>query len=397
MVFVPKGAMSYLASLRLARAPLVAFASMGVLWGAYAALVPDTKAMLGASDAGFGSLMLATPVAAVVAMLGAPRMARHVGRHVLAVAVAAMGLAFIAPGWMHQPLLFALAMVLAGASTGFLDVTMTARVSGIETRHGLHLMNLNHAAYSFGYAGAAVGTGVARSLGASPAAVLTVAGLAVVVLALFTVERDDDANAFIEKRPKGHPVGMVPIWGGLIVLIAFLTENAAENWSALHIERTLGGSKAEGSFGPAILALTMGFGRMAGQALIVRMSEHSLLRIGAVIAAIGLGVAALAPTPLVAYAGLVVLGLGCSVLAPTGFALIGRLSPAAIRTDILARATALGYMGYFFGPPVLGLVSEVMGLTIAFLGVAAVVLLIVALVPILVSAGMKERFGVGAP
>lgn len=391
------GSTTYLASIRLARAPLVAFLSMGVLWGAYAALVPDTKAMLQANDAQFGSLMLATPIAAVVAMLLAPRIAPHLGHHVLAIAVLAMGLAFMVPGWMHRQFLFAIAMVLTGASTGFLDVTMTARVSGIETRHGLHLMNLTHAAYSLGYAVAAIATGIARSLGASPGEVLTVAGLVVAVSAALALERDDDARDFASRRPRGQSIGMVPFWGGLIVLIAFLTENAAENWSALHIERTLGGSKAEGSFGPAVLALTMGFGRMAGQALIVRMSEHSLLRIGAVIAAIGLGVAALAPTPLVAYAGLVVLGLGCSVLAPTGFALIGRLSPAAIRTDILARATALGYMGYFFGPPVLGLVSEVMGLTIAFLGVAAVVLLIVALVPILVSAGMKERFGVGAP
>lgn len=385
--------MSFLASLRLARAPLVAFAAMGVLWGAYAALVPDTKAMLGASDAQFGSLMLATPVAAVVSMLLAPWLARHVGRHVLAVAVAAMGLAFVAPGWMQQPLFFALAMVLAGASTGFLDVTMTARVSGIETRHGVHLMNLNHAAYSFGYAGAAIGTGVARSLGATPAGVLTLAGLAVTALALLAVERDDEANAFIEKRPRRHPVGMVPVWGGLIVLIAFLAENAAENWSALHIERTLGGSKAEGSFGPAVLALTMGMGRIAGQALIARMSERTLLYAGAVIAALGLALSALAPTPLVAYAGLVVLGIGCSVLAPTGFALIGRLSPAALRTEILARATALGYMGYFFGPPILGLVSEALGLPVAFLGVGAVVLLILALVPLLIAAGMRERFG----
>lgn len=386
--------MSYLATLRLARAPIVAFAAMGVLWGTYAALVPDTKAMLRASDAEFGSLMLATPLAAVVSMLMAPRLARHAGRHVLAVGVAAMGLAFVAPGWMHQQAFFALAMVLAGASTGFLDVTMTARVSGIETRHDLHLMNLNHAAYSFGYAGAAIGTGVARSLGATPAGVMTVAGLAVVVLALLAVEADDDAGDFISERPHGHSPGMVPIWGGLIILIAFLTENAAENWSALHIERTLGGSKAEGSFGPALLALTMGAGRIAGQALIVRMSERTLLYAGAVIAALGLAVAALAPAPAVAYLGLVVLGLGCSVLVPTGFALIGRLSPAALRADVIARATALGYMGYFFGPPVLGLVAQVLGLPVAFLGVAATVLLTIVLVPLLIKAGMKEQFGV---
>ena len=387
------GSTTYLASIRLARAPLVAFLSMGVLWGAYAALVPDTKAMLQANDAQFGSLMLATPIAAVVAMLLAPRIAPHMGHHVLAIAVLAMGLAFMVPGWMHRQFLFAIAMVLTGASTGFLDVTMTARVSGIETRHGLHLMNLTHAAYSLGYAVAAIATGIARSLGASPGEVLTVAGLVVAVSAALALERDDDARDFASRRPRGQSIGMVPFWGGLIVLIAFTAENAAENWSALHIERTLGGSKAEGSFGPALLALTMTVGRIGGQALIARLSEYGLLRGGAVITALGLALAALAPTTMVAYLGLVVMGLGCSVLVPTAFALIGRLSPAALRTDIIARATALGYMGYFFGPPVLGLVSEGLGLPVAFLGVAAVVMLVTVLVPLLIASGMRERFG----
>jgi hypothetical protein len=49
------------------------------------------------------------------------------------------------------------------------------------------------------------------------------------------------------------------------VLVAFLVENAMEGWSALHIERTLGGGAAEGAFGPAILGLTMGIGRLSGR------------------------------------------------------------------------------------------------------------------------------------
>ena len=61
--------------IRLARAPLAAFAAMGMVWGAFAALVPDIKAMLGASDAQYGVLLLATPLAAVAAMLAAPKIA----------------------------------------------------------------------------------------------------------------------------------------------------------------------------------------------------------------------------------------------------------------------------------------------------------------------------------
>jgi hypothetical protein len=53
-------------------------------------------------------------------------------------------------------------------------------------------------------------------------------------------------------RPKGQGrrgLGWLPVIGGGIVLIAFMTENAAENWSALHIEKTLGGSPEQGRWG----------------------------------------------------------------------------------------------------------------------------------------------------
>jgi len=67
--------MSFLSQIIVARATVFAFAAMGALWGAYAALIPDTKAMLGVGDAAFGTLILATPIAATATMLVAPRLA----------------------------------------------------------------------------------------------------------------------------------------------------------------------------------------------------------------------------------------------------------------------------------------------------------------------------------
>jgi MFS family permease len=106
---------------------------------------------------------------------------------------------------------------------------------------------------------------------------------------------------------------MLPVWGGLIAMIAFMAENSSENWSALHIERTLGGSKHEGSFGPAVLALTMGIGRTFGQVVVAHVDEGKMMRWGAIIAALGTAIVGLAPTPAVAYGGLVIAGLGGSV------------------------------------------------------------------------------------
>ena len=62
-------------TLSVARAPIAAFAAMGVLWGTFAAVLPDLKAQLGVDERTLGLLLLATPLAAVLAMLAAPRAA----------------------------------------------------------------------------------------------------------------------------------------------------------------------------------------------------------------------------------------------------------------------------------------------------------------------------------
>ena len=367
-----------------ARPALAAFAAMGVLWGTFAAVLPDLKAMLGIDETELGLLIFCTPIAAISAMLAAPAFGVVTGRIALPFAVALMAVAFALPGQAHVVWLFPLAMACAGAATGLTDVLMNARVAAIETQRGLHLMNLCHAAYSFGYAGGAVLTGVLRGAGWEPGWVMgTMAAIALLCAAL-CIETDGRIEGL--RKPKDGsalPLGLVPVIGGGIVLIAFMTENASENWSALHIEKTLGGSPEEGALGPATLALTMGFARLGGQWLAGRVDAFTILRVGAVIASIGALIVATAVMPVWAYVGFIITGIGASVLAPTAFSLVGQLSAPEARARAIARATLLGYFGYFFGPPLLGIIAGSFGLRFAFVFAAVLVGMVFLLAPLM--------------
>lgn len=370
--------------LTVARAPLAAFAAMGIVWGTFAAALPDLKSMLNVDEAQLGLLLLFTPLAAVTAMLLAPAFGAMMGRMALPVAAVIMGLGIALPGQTDSLMLFPIAMMLCGAGTGLTDVLMNARVAELENTRKLHLMNLCHAAYSFGYAGAAIGTGVMRGAGWGPAWVLGTMALIAGGLALTTWERDGQIDGLRKpKDPSVAGLGLLPLIGGGVVLIAFMTENAAEAWSALHIEQTLGGSPEQGALGPAALALTMGFARLAGQGLVSRVSPYRLLIGGAVIAAIGALGAAAAQTPAMAYAGFIVMGLGASVIAPTAFSLVGRLARPEARARAVARATLFGYFGYFFGPPMLGFIAGTFGLRMAFVFAACLLLVVLVLSPLM--------------
>ncbi len=376
--------MSAHSTLQVARPALSAFAAMGVVWGTYAAVLPDIKAQLGVDEAQLGLLMLLTPLAAVSAMLVAPAAGSAFGRVALPVATIAMALAFVLPGQVHVMWLFPPAMMACGAATGLTDVLMNARVSEIENRRDVQLMNLCHAAYSFGYAGAAIATGGLRTAGWPPAWVTGTMAMVTLLLALATVERDGTIHGLKKPKDGRHGgLGLIPVIGGAIVLIAFMTENAAENWSALHIEKTLHGSPAQGSMGPATLALTMGFARLAGQGIATRWSPTLLLRGGAIVAACGALTAAAATSPAMAYAGFIVMGIGSSVIAPTAFSLVGRLAEPEARARAVARATLLGYFGYFFGPPALGFLAGQFGLRAAFVFATVMLLTVLGLVAVM--------------
>lgn len=389
--------MSTRSTLVAARPAMGAFAAMGAVWGAFAATLPGIKEMLDVDEAQLGVLLLFTPLAAVSAMLIAPAIGARLGRVALPVAVGLTGLAFLLPGNAQLPWLFAAGMMVCGAMNGMLDVLMNARTVQIEADNNLHLMNLAHATYSFGYAGAAIGAGFLRGQGWPPGWILGLVGIAALVLALTTLERDGTITGL--RRPDtsagGGGLGLVPVIGGGMILIAFLTENAAESWSALHIEKTLGGSPEEGALGPAAIALTMGFARLGGQGLAARIDAFTLLRGGAVIAAAGTLGVAFAPSPAWAYAAFFVMGIGASVISPTAFSLVGRLSDARQRARAIARATLLGYFGYFFGPPALGFAAGAFGLPAAFVLTAAMLSAIFLLAPLMAHHAGGERAAQG--
>jgi hypothetical protein len=363
-------------SIAASRGPMAAFVGIGIVWGAFMATLPDLKDALGISDGALGVVLIFGSIAAIAMMLAAPRLGGLLGALALPLGGAAMGVALMLPAQAGSPAWFAGAMLAMGGSSGAADVWMNARLATIEAARRMKLMNLNHAIYSFAYAAAAAATGLARAVGLAPSTILTVAGFLVLALALAAVEREGKIDGFGRQRAAGPALrlGPVPVLAGLLALTAFLTENAGEAWSALYIERDLGAATGQGSYGPALMAVAMGLGRLAGQAMSARVADRTLLRGGLIVAALGAAAVAAAPGVMAAYAAFMLMGLGISVVVPTALAVAGRLAEPAARSRAIARTTVLGYLGFFLGPPVLGFVAEMAGLRASYGLVAALLL-----------------------
>ena len=364
--------MSIRSALSVSRPAATAFVVIGMFWGCFAAYVPEIKAQLGASDALFGTLLLGSAMGLVSAMWIAPYVDRVLGARGMQVGAAMLALFWLIPGQITSPFLFAASMAFVGLASGVLDVVMNARVSELEAKHSRPLMNVNHAMFSVAYAASAIMVSFTRDAGIGPVPVFM--GLTLLALLMLPLLRLDVNFVAAEDGYVGsYPLAPILLCGG-VVLVAFMSEATVEAWSALHIERTLNGAAAQGALGPAMLGITMAIGRFSGQAVSERLDEFTVVIGATLVSATGAVIAALAPTPVFAYLGFGILGLGVSVIGPIGLALVGRMVPPHLRTEAISRAAVMGFSGFFLAPILMGLISEVFGLRIAFLSVAGLLI-----------------------
>ena len=370
--------MRILTDISLSRPVLPAFLLLGGVFGGYAAYVPDIKLQISASDGDLGTAMLVAAIGAVIAMWLASHLDRLLGRAAIPIMMTAIGLFFFGPTSATGLMGFTLAMICLSSLSGSTDVIINARLSSIETQSGHKLMGLNHAAFSFAYAGSAVGAGVARGAGWSPLDYAWVTFLGVLVLVALTPRTKIQIAKEIEDKATNISVPwaiVLPI--GLAIMVAFMTELASEAWSALHIERLLNASAEMAALGPAILGVTMGIGRLIGQYAFERLDELQVVRGGAALSALGAILAAQAMGPWMVYLGFGLLGFGVSVMVPMLFSHVGNVIPEAQRSAAISRVAVIGYIGFFIGPPMMGFLSEWGSLRVSFTAIALMLVCVV--------------------
>ncbi len=365
-----------------ARWPLACFVAMGLFWGAFAALLPELRIQVGATDGELGLALLGTGAGALPAMLVTGRLWQRLGWWLVPVTALCFGLASLTLLVPAAPLGLAVALVLVGASSGSLDVAMNSAVGDVEVTQSRRLMYAAHALFSLAVLLGSVGTGIARALGAGPGTVLPVVALVFAIVAAGSIAA---ARRSSTRAPEGHAEAqpgpsVFRAIAALAVLCAlgFLIEDAIQNWSALMLERELRSGPALGGAAPGVFAAAMFIGRSGGHWLGGRFRDRDLLVGGALGAALGLAIVAAAPVALVALAGFGMAGAGVALIAPALFARAGRMAQPGRRGAAIATLTVFGYSGFLVGPVVVGLLSQAAGLRVAIaaIGGLAIVLAI---------------------
>ena len=369
------------------RGLLGAFAAFGSFWGAWAATLPDIKAQTGVDDGQLGLALAAIALGALPAMPLAGRMMdRHGARRLVPVALAAFAVASVLPAFAGSLAPLVVAFVLLGLTTGALDVFLNTATASWERIEARRLMAGAHGCFSLGVLVGSVSAGVARDVGAGPRAIL-----GVVLLGLLLVAWLQPAyRSVVADSPAGGGRGLrlapVLVVLGLLTAASFLVEDAVQSWSALHLERTLGAPPWVGGLGPGLFAGAMAAGRFGVQLLARPGTDALVVGLGGAGLTGGVLLLALAPSAALALVGAVVAGAGVSVLAPTLFSAVGARSLPGRQGADLGLVTALGYVGFVSGPPLVGLLSAATSLPTALASLAVLTAAVAVIGPLVLRA-----------
>lgn len=347
----------------------VAFFIAGFAMSAWAPLVPFAKSRLGVNDGVLGGLLLCLGIGSIVAMPWAGYMASRFGcRRVILASASLMALMLPLLAELGSVPWFMAALLFFGAGLGTLDVTINIQAIIVERESGRTMMSGFHGLFSVGgFAGAVAVTTLLGAGMSILAAVLVVdAGIAALLALAFRDLLAQGARG--AGPPFAWPRGVV-LMLGVLCLIAFLTEGAVLDWSALFLVQSGTLDASQGGFGYAAFSCAMTFCRLTGDAWVRRFGGRTMVVSGALLAAMGLVLATQVAGWLWALGGFALVGAGCANIVPVLFTAAGRQTdmPAWLAVPAI---TSLGYAGILAGPAAIGVLAEQVRLGSALVAVA---------------------------
>ncbi|MEV7344201.1 MFS transporter [Streptomyces sp. NPDC093544] len=354
--------------LRRGRASLAfSFFAQGVGFALLVTRIPAIQDRYGISDALLPAFLAAVPVLAGVGSVATEKLVKRVPpSRVLRWSQPVVLLALLGVGSGDQVVEVAIALAAFGLAVGALDASMNMLGVSLQRTYGRSIMLGFHAVYSLG---GIVGASLAWA-GAHWHLSLFVLYLPVVVVLLPAVlvgsrwyvdggagAGADDASGAKEAGEAGPVVFKLLLPLCLVMTFAYIGDSTVSNWSAKYLQDVLGSSEQLSTVPYNVYMVTTLLGRAIGDFGVRRFGAAAVVRVGAVVAALGFGVVAVAPGAWVGMVGFTLLGLGLCVIVPQTFAAAGRLFPGASDTAI-ARLNIFNYVGFLIGSPLVGALGD---------------------------------------
>lgn len=357
----------------------------GLVFASWASRIPDIQSSLGLGDGALGAWLLALPAGQLCAM---PFSGYGVGKwgskKMLFWGVWLYPLGLLLLGLVKQPWQLGAALFLFGVFGNMSNIAINTQGIGVERLYRRSIMASFHGLWSLaGFTGGLVAAGMV-ALNVGPLGhFLWIYGCVALLWTLasrYVVPRD----ATVPPKPTGSgPSRRLPfnkhiLLLGIIAFACMMSEGTMFDWSGIYYEKVVGVPSAWIRLGYVAFMSTMALGRFVSDAWVTRWGARTVLQASGALIALGMMMSVAFPHIAFATLGFLLIGIGTSSVVPLVYSMAGKVKGIAPGAA-LAAVSSVGFLGFLIGPPLVGFLSEISGLRMAFACIALLGLCIVGL------------------
>jgi MFS family permease len=339
----------------------------GFIHANLAARFPRLQELFGINDGTLGFVLLSSSVGALLAMPFTGWLIIRNGSRRITIFSVFLYCLFV-PLIPLMPGLIGLIIIffIGGLTAGMLDVSMNSQAVMVEQQHEKPIMTSFHALFSIGmFAGAFCGSlfiELQTSLFIHLVVIVGVS-LAGAAWARYHLIHDKPKTKEVDGPAFRLPnAAMVSI--GVIAFCCMLGEGAMADWSTNYMENIAHANKSIAPFGLSAFALAMTIGRFFGDGARIRLGDRKLMIFSGLVSIVGISITLLFNNPYSVITGLFIVGIGLSSIVPIAYSIAGNTKDLPPGVG-LAMVTTVGYSGFLFGPPLIGLLANWQSLRIA--------------------------------
>lgn len=346
------------------------FFTQGLCFASWASRIPDIKSMLGLSDAGLGSVLLALPVGSLASLPLSGWMVSKFGSKKMVINGAVMysstlvAIGFISMTWQLIGVLF-----FFGLFGNLVNIAVNTQAIGVENMYKKSIMASFHGAWSLaGFTGAAIGTFLV-SKNIMPAYHFT--AIALLCFSLMAISYRFTLRGKISSG--SQPVFAKPdsalLRLGLIGFCGMACEGAMFDWSGVYFQKVVEAPAHLTTLGYVAFMSTMSGGRFAGDWLANQLGRKKMLQLSGILISSGLLLSVALPYIVPVVIGFMLVGFGVSSVVPLVYSAAGK-STTMSPSMALAAVSTICFFGFLVGPPLIGFIAEALNLRYSFALVA---------------------------
>jgi MFS family permease len=344
----------------------------GICFASWASRIPDIKIQLGLNDAQFGGMLLFLPMGSFLGIpISGSLNSIYGSNRMLKIAAVLYPLALVLLGLVSNTWQLAVCLFIFGMAGNLYNVSVNTQAVVLSRFFDKSIMSTFHGFWSLaGFAGGLIGgLFVAKQL--QPIAqFITVAIIAISFLILanrFLMPSDKNKQSLQKMWNKPSPL---MLQFGLIAFSNMICEGMMFDWSGLFFQHVVHVPNEWRTLGYISFMACMTTGRMFADQLINYWGARKQLMLSGMLVSIGLVIAVAMPSIATSTIGFMFVGFGVSSVIPTIYGTVGKSAAQGQASIALASVSSIGFLGFLIGPPIIGFLSQAIGLRWAFLSVS---------------------------